>query len=343
MFPALLTIATALPSARAAGVDPAALASTCTAGDASSCLSLARARTGAGLPVDLVSAREAYDRACAQGLTEGCVGSQGIARLLGRHVDLHLLHSEPRVWVLSGPTRVAAGDVTSPVSGALVDAVDARLHFAATCYAAGVEDNPGMEGLLDLSLLLAAGRVDELVLHQASLADEDVARCIVEELGRVLLPPGEPDGEVFLRLRAEPAPAAGRRPPVIQDHLADGAQATIGDPVLALTDDSPDRRRLEIAVTAAARKALAGAPCVIDDVETGHWDPVRLGVDLVVEPEGRASSVVVTSDAEGRGELTRCLQSHLDDLPVGQTGLPDRLRASVQMRVAPVWTGTWVP
>ncbi len=346
MFPIPRTIAlfaAVIGAAHAGPVDAEALAANCTAGDGVACLTLARARTGAGLPVDLVSAREAYDRACAQGLAEGCAGVRGIARLLGRHVDLHLLRSVPRVWVLAGPSRVLGPGELAAAGPAVRQAVEDRLAFAEACYAAAVEEDRALGGMLDLSLVIAGGRVDELVLHQASLSDEGVARCIVEELGRTRLPPGEPDGELFVRLRAEPAPARDRNPPVIQDHLADGAQATIGDPQLGLPADSPDRRRLEIAVTAAARKALAGAPCVVDDVETGHWDPVVGRIDLVIEPEGRASSVMVTTEGEGREELARCFQSHLDGLPVGQTGLPDRLAARLQVRVAPIWTDTWVP
>ncbi|MCK6504761.1 hypothetical protein L6R53_15375 [Myxococcota bacterium] len=336
LFLALLS-ASVLPGA-AAALDPVALQAGCEAGRAEDCLALARARTGVGLPVDVEAARDAYQRACSLGVSEGCLGAQGIGRMLGRHVELALLSSVPRVWLLAGPHRVTAQGLPGPAAAGDAEAIAARLPFAEACYRAGVDEDVRLEGLVDLTLEVAGGRVAGVAVHQASLPDADVARCIAEELGRASLPAGSPDGSIFLRLRAEPAPAASTGAPVVQDHLADGAQVTVGDPGSGAGD-----RRLEVAWTVAVRQGLAGAACALDEVRAGRWAPVSLQVEALLPADGEARSLRVTPSPADRQQLADCVGRELQGLRVGQTGRTDAVQATLQVRVAPAWTATIVP
>lgn len=338
--PALLSSllsASALPRA-ASALDPVALQAGCDAGRSEDCLALARARTGVGLPVDVVAAQEAYQRACSLGVEEGCRGAQGIGRMLGRHVELALLSSVPRVWVLAGPSRITAQGLPGPAAAGDPEAVAARLPFAEACYRAGVDGDVRLEGLVDLTLEVRQGRVAGVTVHQASLSDADVARCVAEELGRATLPAGSPDGGLFLRLRAEPAPAASTSPPVVQDHLADGAQLTIGDPTSGAGD-----RRLEVAWTVAVRQGLAGSGCALDEVKAGRWAPVALEIQALLPGDGQARSLRVIPTPSDRQQLADCVGRQLQDLRVGQTGRTDAVQATLQIRVAPAWTATIVP
>lgn len=327
----------AAPSA-AIALDPAALQLGCASGQAADCLALARAQTGVGLPVDLLAARASYESACRLGAAEGCQGAQGLSRHLGRHVELALLTSQPRVWVVAGPSRVDTQGRPGAAAPGDAEAVEARLPFAEACYRAAIEDNPQVEGLLDLSLHLRGGAVTEVALHQASLADEDAARCIAEELGRARPPTGSPDGQLFLRLRAEPAPAASAGPPVVQDHLADGTQLSIGDP-----SSGPGDRRLEVAFTVAVRQALAGTSCALDEAAAGRWEPAALSVQTSLQPDGQCRGLRVTPSPAERRELADCLGRELQTLRIGQTGLEAPVDASLVVRIAPAWTATLVP
>lgn len=333
----LALLAVALPGL-ARALDPVGLQADCATGDTEACLSLARAQTGVGLAVDLLAARSTYERACRLASAEGCQGAQGISRYLGRHVELSFLSSVPRVWALSGPARVEAGGQAGPAEDGVAAAILARMPFAELCYRSALEENTQVEGLLDLSLMVRAGAVSELLLHQASLGSEDLAVCIVDAVGRAALPAGTPDGELFLRLRAEPAPASADQPPVVQDHLADGAQSTIGDPTSGVGD-----RRLEVALTVGARQALGGTSCVLDELEAGRWAPATLKITMSLLPDGQTRGLRVVPQPTERQVLADCVGRHLQTLQIGQTGYDQAVDASLVVGVGPAWTATIVP
>lgn len=309
----------------------------CEAGRADSCTALARAQTGVGHPVDLLAARTSYERACTLGSEEGCQGAQGLARVLGRHVELFLLSSAARVWVISGPAWVMPKPA-EPVAASpeLALAIQARLPFAEACYAMGLEEQPSMEGMIDLSLVVRGGAVTELLAHQSSLQHEETARCVVEELGKTKLPAGAPDGELFVRLRAEPAPSVRLDPPALGSHLADGLQLSIGDP-----DASMDRR-VAIALTAAVRQALDGTSCVGQEASSGRWEAVSLQLSARISPEGEVLGLRV-GGPPARSALADCLGQQLQGLRVGQTGLAGAVGAGLAIQVQPTWTAAIVP
>lgn len=325
------------PARASSTAEVAQLSVECEAGRADSCVSLARAQTGVGHPVDLLAARTSYERACTLGSEAGCQGAQGLSSLLGRHVEVFLLSSAARVWVLSGPTWVLPKPA-APVdaSAAHADAVQARLPFAEACYAMGLEELPSMEGMLDLSLVVKGGRVSELLAHQSSLQHEETARCVAEELGRIKLPTGSPDGELFLRLRAEPAPSVRLDPPPLGSHLADGLQLSIGDP-----DPSMDRR-VAIALTAAVRQALDGTSCMGQEASAGRWDTLSLTLGARINPAGEVLGLRLVAPPE-RAALADCLGQQLQGLRVGQTGLAETVGASLKVQVQPTWTAAIVP
>lgn len=337
LAPSLLLLALAAPTG-ADALDPVALRVGCDAGRVDDCLALARAQTGVGLPVDVLAARDAYQKACELGASDGCLGAQGIGRMVGRHVELALLSSVPRVWILGGPSRITDQGLPGEAAPGDAEALARRLPFAEACYRAGVESDVRLEGLVDLTLDVRAGRIGGITVHQASLTDPDAARCIAEELGRASLPSGSPDGQIFLRLRAEPAPEARTAAPVVQDHLADGAQISIGDPT-----SGPGDRRLEVAWTVAVRQALGGTDCALAEVRAGRWDPVTLQLSAILAPDGQARSLRVTSEPSSRRELADCIGRELQTVQIGQTGLTEAVQATLVVRMAPAWTATIVP
>jgi len=314
------------------------VAGDCARGEQTACLALARARTGVGMPVDLLAAKDAYDKACKAGSAEGCQGAQGIARYLGLHVELHFLSSVPRVWALAGPLRVGADGQPQDAAAGDAQAVAARLPFAERCYGTAMQDDLQLEGQIDMGLAVRGGKVTGVEVRQASLNSEDGVRCIAEELGRVHLPATSPDGEIFLRLRAEPAPAAPRSPPTLQDHLADGAQCTVGDPKVEGGEE-----RLAIAATVAVRRAVAGTTCVLDEVEAGRWDPAALTIGFSMQPDGSTRDLRVKADPSDRRGLADCMGEQLQSLRVGETGDEHAVHAQVMMRMSPAWTATIVP
>lgn len=326
----------ALLLGRALASEEPQLALECEVGRAESCLARARALTGVGAPVDLLGAKKAYERACTLGQAEGCRGAEGLARVLGRQVELFLLSSTARVWVLVGPLRVTSGRGSSPATAEEAAAVQARLPFAEACYATGLQDAPALEGLIDLSLQLRGGQVVEILVHQSALADEETARCIAAELGKARMPPGTKDGELYLRLRAEPAPAARLQPPVIGGRLADGLQMSVGDP------DEGLQRRVAIAFTAAVRRALDGSACLHAEAAAGRLSPAELRVEAQLAPGGEARALRVSGPA-GREGLADCLGQSLQGLQIGQTGLSAEVPGTLRITVQPTWTAALVP
>ncbi|NOY26998.1 MAG: hypothetical protein GXP62_14100 [Oligoflexia bacterium] len=338
--PALLTTLLFGLSSSVWAANPAAegLSRACASDQVDACLALARAQTGVGLPVDLLAARTSYDHACTLKSAEGCKGAQGIARYLGRHVALSFLSSVPRVWAVSGPARVLGPDQVTPAAAAVTQAILADLPFAEACYGTGLQDNAQIAGTLDLSLVVDDGAVTQVDLLQAELGDVDVARCIADAVGDAVLPADTAQGEIFVRLRAEPGPAASAHPPVVQDHLADGAQITIGDPTSKDAD-----RRVEIALTVAVRRALGGTNCVLDELQAGRWAPVILQVSTTIPPDGNVRGLRVSPQPQDRSQLADCVGQQLQSLQIGMTGMDKDLGAQLVVRVAPAWTATLVP
>lgn len=338
MVAALLSLL--LSSAPAAAAAPDVTA--CSEGDGEACLRVARGHTGASQPVDLMKARAAYQQACRVGASEGCAGAEGIARYLGRHVELHFLPSDGRLWALYGPMSVAEGREPQAPGKDVALAMQKRLVIAESCYRNAFQSNPRLAGTLDVSLVVEGGRVVEQILHQASLPSEDAARCIVEELSQVRLPASFPKGELFLRLQAEPAPDPERNAPVVQDHLADGAQSTVGAPRIQDVGEA-DAERLGVALTVSARRGLQGERCILDAVKAGDWGPTTLLVQGQLTPPGRLESVTVRAVEGETPASAACLQAALEGLAVGATGVPHAVPAQLTIGYAPAWTATVVP